>query len=190
MDFLWPVIALAAGFGAGWVLSRMRATSELARFEGRLEELQGRLVRAQRANEALLAEAGKAQGGPDGERAPADAALLAGPIEGALGGSLDGGAGASHGRRFADGLYEETDEASADAHDGVGDDDVEGDDLTRIRGIGAVLQDKLYDLGIYSYQQVAALTAEETAYLDRALRLRGRIARDDWVGQAKRLSSN
>ncbi len=64
-----------------------------------------------------------------------------------------------------------------------------GDDLTQISGIGKVLQRKLNDLGLTRFLDVAQL-ADETRReaIGRHLgSLRGRIVRDDWVGQARRL---
>lgn len=59
------------------------------------------------------------------------------------------------------------------------------DDLKAINGIGPKLETALNDTGIFHYRQIAELNAEQVAWLDNALNLRGRIGRDDWVGQAK-----
>ena len=61
------------------------------------------------------------------------------------------------------------------------------DDLTVIKGIGAVLQTRLNDAGIFSLQQVSELSEGKVNQLDEYLKTLGRIQRDDWVGQAKRL---
>lgn len=58
------------------------------------------------------------------------------------------------------------------------------DDLRRIRGIGPKNEGVLNSLGIYHYEQVAALTPAQVTWLDNYLKFHGRIARDDWVGQA------
>ena len=63
----------------------------------------------------------------------------------------------------------------------------EPDDLKKISGVGPVLETKLNDLGIFHYWQVAALTAEEIASIDEALSFKGRIERDDWIAQSKKL---
>ena len=60
------------------------------------------------------------------------------------------------------------------------------DDLTRIKGIGKVIATQLNDLGVTSLAQIAALTPEDVKRIDEALSFKGRIERDDWVGQAKR----
>lgn len=59
------------------------------------------------------------------------------------------------------------------------------DDLTRISGVGPVLVQKLNDAGITSFAQIAAFTAEDVARIDEQLNFKGRIERDDWIGQAK-----
>jgi len=63
------------------------------------------------------------------------------------------------------------------------------DDLTRISGVGPVLVKKLNDAGITSFAQIAAFTAEDIARIDDVLNFKGRIERDDWIGQAKQFMS-
>jgi poly(3-hydroxybutyrate) depolymerase len=61
------------------------------------------------------------------------------------------------------------------------------DDLTRISGIGPKLAEKLNARGIATFRQIAELTDKEIAALDKALGFPGRIGRDKWVAQARRL---
>ena len=63
--------------------------------------------------------------------------------------------------------------------------DREPDDLKKISGVGPVLEKKLHDLGITTFEQVANFTAEDIEKVDDALNFKGRIERDDWVGQAR-----
>lgn len=64
------------------------------------------------------------------------------------------------------------------------------DDLKRIRGIGPGLEAALHSMGIFHLDQVASWTASEIAWVDRNLEgFRGRVVRDNWVGQARRLTS-
>jgi len=65
--------------------------------------------------------------------------------------------------------------------------DGKADDLRRIKGIGPKNEGVLNSLGLYHYEQIAALTPSNIAWLDAYLKFPGRIARDDWVGQAKAL---
>lgn len=63
------------------------------------------------------------------------------------------------------------------------------DDLTAIAGLGPALARKLNQEGIVSYAQLAALSDAEIAHLERnVLKSSGRFKRNDWVGQARRLS--
>ncbi len=61
------------------------------------------------------------------------------------------------------------------------------DDLKKITGVGPVLEQKLNDLGIFHYWQIAALNDDDMKALDEDLALHGRISRDDWIGQARTL---
>ena len=63
------------------------------------------------------------------------------------------------------------------------------DDLVAIAGIGPALAKKLNSAGIISYAQIAALSDKDIADLEKSIiKFTGRIKRDDWVGQAKKLS--
>ncbi|MEA3292530.1 MAG: 50S ribosomal protein L21, partial [Pseudomonadota bacterium] len=63
----------------------------------------------------------------------------------------------------------------------------EGDDLTRINGIGEVLEGKLKALDITTFRQIADLTAEDIDQVNEKLDFKGRIEREEWVEQAKKL---
>lgn len=63
------------------------------------------------------------------------------------------------------------------------------DDLTLISGIGPKIQKKLNELGIYSYRQIAEFTPEDIERVTATLKVfKGRIGRDNWIGQAAALS--
>ncbi len=59
------------------------------------------------------------------------------------------------------------------------------DDLKKLSGVGPKLEEKLNGLGITTYEQIANFTDDEIAYVDEALDFKGRIEREDWIGQAK-----
>ncbi len=63
------------------------------------------------------------------------------------------------------------------------------DSLEKIRGIGPAIARKLAARGIVDFVQLAALDRAAIADLDSALDLKGRIDRDDWVGQARMLAN-
>lgn len=65
-----------------------------------------------------------------------------------------------------------------------------GDDLTRIKGLGPKLAVRLGELGVTRFAQIAAWDEAEIARIDGQLgRFAGRIAADDWVGQARHLAT-
>lgn len=62
---------------------------------------------------------------------------------------------------------------------------VEANDLTELKGLGPKAAEALNAGGVTSFEQIAAWTKSDIAKWDEALTARGRIERDDWVGQAK-----
>jgi NADH-quinone oxidoreductase subunit E len=75
-------------------------------------------------------------------------------------------------------------EALAAARDG------KPDDLKVIKGIGPKLEDLCHRLGFFHFEQIASWTAAEIAWVDDNLEgFKGRVTRDDWVGQAKALAA-
>ncbi|MCC5983688.1 MAG: NADH:ubiquinone oxidoreductase [Rhodobacteraceae bacterium] len=66
----------------------------------------------------------------------------------------------------------------------------EKDDLKQITGVGPVLEDKLNGLGVYHFWQIAGWSDDEIAWVDGFLNFKGRISRDDWIGQAKTLAES
>ncbi|MCB1458661.1 MAG: 50S ribosomal protein L21, partial [Nitratireductor sp.] len=63
------------------------------------------------------------------------------------------------------------------------------DDLKKISGVGPVLEEKLNALGITKFAQIAAFSEEEVAKVDEVLNFKGRIAREDWISQARELAA-
>ena len=61
------------------------------------------------------------------------------------------------------------------------------DELKRIKGIGPVDEGKLNQLGIFHFDQIAAWTRAEIAWIGTFLSFPGRIDRQDWLGQASAL---
>ena len=59
--------------------------------------------------------------------------------------------------------------------------------VTEITGIGATTAAKLAEIGVTDAAQIAAWTQEEADAIDAQLGLGGKIAREDWIGQAKAL---
>ena len=64
------------------------------------------------------------------------------------------------------------------------------DDLKLILGIGPKLEALCQKLGFYHFDQIAAWTATEIAWVDANLEgFKGRVTRDNWVAQAKILAA-
>jgi len=62
------------------------------------------------------------------------------------------------------------------------------DDLKLISGVGPKLEQTLNALGIYHFDQIAGWSANTVAWVDDYLSFKGRIAREDWIGQAATLA--
>jgi predicted flap endonuclease-1-like 5' DNA nuclease len=62
------------------------------------------------------------------------------------------------------------------------------DDLTMISGVGPVIQKKLNAIGVYTFQQISEFTPEDIDRVTEAIHhFKGRIGRDNWIGQAAAL---
>jgi predicted flap endonuclease-1-like 5' DNA nuclease len=62
------------------------------------------------------------------------------------------------------------------------------DDLRLIDGVGPRLETTLHSLGVYHFDQIAAWTPANIAWVDQYLRFRGRIVRERWVEQARAIA--
>jgi small subunit ribosomal protein S2 len=63
----------------------------------------------------------------------------------------------------------------------------DADDLKRLPNVNNKLEQRLNDLGVFHFWQIADLDPEMAQALDRALRLKGRVVQEDWIGAAKKL---
>ena len=61
------------------------------------------------------------------------------------------------------------------------------DDLTKIATINVDLDTQLKKLNVLRYDQIAAFSDDDIANLDDVLQLNGRVEREDWIGQARKL---
>jgi large subunit ribosomal protein L21 len=64
----------------------------------------------------------------------------------------------------------------------------EKDDLTRINGIGPVIEETLNGMGIFHFHQIAAFTEEDIEMVNDDISFPGRIEREEWISQAKELA--
>ncbi|WJY20828.1 50S ribosomal protein L21 [Fontisubflavum oceani] len=63
-----------------------------------------------------------------------------------------------------------------------------GDDLKQLSGVGPALEKKLLAAGVTTFAQIAGWTADDIAAMDEKLSFKGRIEREGWVEQAKKLA--
>jgi NADH-quinone oxidoreductase subunit E len=64
------------------------------------------------------------------------------------------------------------------------------DDLKLIKGVGPKMEALLNSLGFWHWDQVGSWGAKEVAWVDQNLEgFKGRVSRDNWVEQAKRLAA-
>ncbi len=62
-----------------------------------------------------------------------------------------------------------------------------GDNLSLISGVGPKIKQSLNELGYTRFDQIAALTPDEIEAIETALKSKGRVARDEWIDQARDL---
>ena len=116
-------------------------------------------------------------------------AAVASSVAGAATGAASSVAGA------ASSAVETVTEAAAGVAEGVtgaGEDDGplfekpagEADDLKKISGVGPKLEERLNELGITKFEQIANFSDADIERVDNALAFKGRIQRDNWQEQA------
>lgn len=64
------------------------------------------------------------------------------------------------------------------------------DDLKNIKGIGPKIEGILNGMGIYHFDQVASWGRKEVKWVDEELSFKGRIDREKWIAQAKKLAKD
>ena len=67
--------------------------------------------------------------------------------------------------------------------------EAQADDLQRIKGIGPVLEKDLNDIGVYNFSQIANFSQAEIDNVNTAFDFPGRIERDEWIPQARKLQN-
>jgi large subunit ribosomal protein L21 len=61
------------------------------------------------------------------------------------------------------------------------------DDISLIGGIGPKILKGLTDMGVTTFAQIASWTPEEVERIEGELKQKGRVAREEWIEQAKEL---
>lgn len=192
---IWVLLLLAAlvGLLAGWLIWGGRraevshdsaAGDEVARLRAALggcEQARGDAAQRIAALEAELAEA---------EARAAAAAARAGAAEDRLAAAPPAPAAATAVVPVADvppapAVVEMVRPATLDAARSGG-----PDNLKLIKGIGPKMEELCNRLGFYHFDQIAAWTPAELAWVDDNLEgFKGRATRDNWIGQARDLAA-
>ncbi len=178
---IWVLLALAGLIGliAGWIIwgRRSEVHNEVNIDNGEVDRLRGELDNCRKTNSGHSARIAELEADLEACRAesiaPPAAAIMANMDQ-----DFDG-----------DGVVEGKDEgvkpSTLDApRDG------RADDLKRIKGIGPKMEKLCNKLGFWHFDQIAAWSADEVAWVDANLEgFKGRVTRDTWVDQAKLLAS-
>jgi len=128
-------------------------------------------------------------GGAGGPGGVASSSTGGGAASGSGGGALGltGSSGAGTGSSASTGDDDDNEGVRPSALSGP--DGGSADDLKKISGVGPKLEKTLNGLGIYHFAQIAAFTPDNVAWVDRHLRFKGRIERENWIEQAKVLAT-
>ncbi len=62
------------------------------------------------------------------------------------------------------------------------------DDISLIAGIGPKILKGLTDQGVTSFAQIAAWSEDDVERIETELKIKGRVAREEWIEQAKELA--
>lgn len=63
------------------------------------------------------------------------------------------------------------------------------DDLKKLSGVGPALEKKLHENGVTTFAQIASWGPAEIEEFDEKLSFKGRIERENWIEQAKKLAA-
>ncbi len=191
--WIWMLLAALLGLFIGWLIwGRSSSASELTS-----SELKRQLDRCQARCAELEASGSQGGGGAGGGQSFLDTVSGDNSVGGSGSGSSAGGvvgtaasaaglSGAVAGDSADSGLPEIKDEwrpaGLSEPNNG------KGDDLKRIKGVGPVIQKTLNGLGVYHFYQVGDFTDDNIKWVDNYIAFPGRIYREDWVNQAKKLA--
>ena len=64
------------------------------------------------------------------------------------------------------------------------------DNLQLINGIGPAIERQLHAMGVTRFEQIANWSGADIEHIDEVLSFRGRVVRENWIGQAKKLAKS
>ena len=177
MGLFWFIIGAIAGFFVAWYYLSQQCRSQLSDRDDEIARLRRELASEKSKPETAAKPLPPAAASKDRPSTPTSAKT---------------GASAGKGTAGAKPTAPEASEAADDAPHALLQSpslNVEPDDLTRIKGIGRVLQAKLNELGIVTFQQIADFRPADIERVNEKLDFPGRIERERWVDQAKDLAA-
>ncbi|MDX8454182.1 proton-conducting membrane transporter [Mesorhizobium sp. VK9D] len=201
--FFYMLLAFVVGILVGWFIwGRLRGEldglrgdldrtrSERDRLRADSDRLKGELDACGRARadlESRLRDAPAAKAGADKAATPAPAALMSTPAAAAKAAPAKSAAAKKPAAKAAPPKKAAAPAAKKAAAPPAA--SGKADNLRRLIGIGPVNERLLKGLGVTTYAQIAAWTAADVKRIEEVLNFDGRIARENWIEQAKLLAS-
>ncbi|HSF86942.1 MAG TPA: hypothetical protein VLG28_14965 [Acidimicrobiia bacterium] len=185
--FVWLIAAGVIGLLIGWLLGRWSVRRRLraewqARFDaehGRAESLDAELSGLRSSSQELESDLTTLRSRVEELESQTSATQDSTPADPAAGEEDD-----THGGVVGAAAPETTSLAAIAARTRGRADPVD-DELSTIPGVGPELEERLKQLGITSYRQVACLTPDDVVVVTEALgTYAGRIAHDNWMASA------
>ncbi len=177
---IWVLLALAALLGllAGWIIWGRRSEVNIDTSEA--DGLRADLGKCKSDLEACRAKHAE----KDAELAKLRADNVA-SLDAARAAAVSADAVDYDGDGIIEGANEGVKPSTLDAPRAGG-----ADDLKKIKGVGPKMEKLCNKLGFWHFDQIAAWTTDEVAWVDANLEgFKGRVSRDDWVAQAKLLAA-
>ncbi|MDX8438625.1 proton-conducting membrane transporter [Mesorhizobium australafricanum] len=201
--FFYMLLAFVVGILVGWFIwGRLRGEldglrgdldrtrSERDRLRADSDRLKGELDACARARadlESRLRDAPAAKAGADKAATPAPAALMSTPAAAAKAAPAKSAAAKKPAAKAAPPKKAAAPAAKKAAAPRAA--SGKADNLRRLIGIGPVNERLLKGLGVTTYTQIAAWTAADVKRIEEVLNFDGRIARENWIEQAKLLAA-
>ena len=186
--WIWLVVALVLGLLVAWyVFHASRRTNVTGASKDVLDEGADRAQRNRALIDSAPAASGEASGKVDQQVVPVSAPTGLGGTGAAVAVAADEAELGMQARERVEPKVEDHEAVMPDSAPTAG---AEGDDLTRIKGVGPKLAARLRELEVTTFDQIAAWDDPEIDRIDAQLgRFEGRIRRDAWVEQAGLLSA-
>jgi NADH-quinone oxidoreductase subunit E len=205
---LFLIVAAVLGFAIGWLLRGTRVESrqpaaaprhgnDEAALADERDRLQTELGAARDARAKLEASLAEAQGLADTragrvhelEHAETGAKQRIARLEQELNEARTAPRPAAAPLPAAEPVAATPDESAGAPPEGLSAPEGEPDDLKKISGIGPGIEKTLHGLGIYHFRQIAGFTSDNVAWVNQRLRFKGRIEREEWIEQARKLAA-